>query len=71
MVNAFLCEDRLERCEAKHDPRRAPAREHGDDDLSWMGVSNLSYIGRKGTYLFSLRRNVCTLAFQAGFLRPG
>jgi hypothetical protein len=71
VVNAFLHEDRLERCEAKHDPRRAPAREHGDDDLGWMCVSNLSYTGRKSTDLFSLWRNVCTLVFQAAFLRPG
>lgn len=36
MINAFLNEDRLERREAKHDPRRAPARQHGDGDLCWM-----------------------------------
>lgn len=35
MINAFVDEDRLKRCEAKHDPRRAPAREHGDGDLGW------------------------------------
>lgn len=70
VVNAFLHKDRLERCEAKHDPRRAPAREHGDDDLGLMGVSSLSHTGRQSTDLFSLRRSVCTLVFQAAFLRP-
>lgn len=71
VINAFLNEDRLECRKAKHDPRRAPAREHSDGDLGWMGVSSLSYTGLKITYLFSLQGNVCKLVFQAAFLRPG
>ena len=51
VVNAFLHKDRLERCEAKHDPRRAPAREHGDDDLGLMGSAVcLTLGGRAQTY---------------------
>lgn len=71
MINAFLNKDRLKRCEAKHDTRRAPAREHGDRDLGWKGSALCPTLGLEVTYLFSLRGNVCTLVFQAAFLRPG
>lgn len=47
MINAFLNEDRLERCEAKHDPRRAPAREHGDGDLGWKVSAVCPTLGRR------------------------
>lgn len=71
MINAFFNKNRLKRCEAKHDPRRAPAREHGDGDLGWKVSAVCPTLDRRVTYLFSLRENVCTLVFQAAFLRPG
>lgn len=37
-VDAFFDENRLQRREAKDDPRRAPTREHSDDDLNWKVV---------------------------------
>lgn len=47
MKNAFLNEDRLKRCEAKHDARRAPAREHGDSDLGWKVSAVCPTLGRR------------------------
>jgi hypothetical protein len=34
VVNALLNQNRFERGEPKHDSRRAPAREHSDENLS-------------------------------------
>lgn len=53
MINAFVDEDRLERCEAKHDSRRAPAREHGDRDLSWK-VSAVCPTQGRSVHTYSL-----------------